>query len=255
MKRKSLRYISFILVFSLVLVCGVSATTCEEDTIRLNDLTELELLGAAQKGALDAFFQVKNIIAFNEETNKYPDAFGGVYINSNNELVFQIRGGDQELINSLSNMVDADSPVSYSNCKYSLNELYDISETFLSEIGLKFPAYVLFDEENNRVVIEFAKTVESLARYLNDKIQSENLPIRIKIKLESDVTVNNMSRSIQIENYTDNTDMVNPATTFASIALTGGSTLYKKAIKDGTEQYIEWGTLGFSGTYGGQTAY
>ena len=56
MKRKSLRYISFILVFSLVLVCGVSATTCEEDTIRLNDLTELELLGAAQKGALDACF-------------------------------------------------------------------------------------------------------------------------------------------------------------------------------------------------------
>ncbi len=118
---------------------------------------------------------------FLENNNKekiYPDYYGGVYINDNQELVFQYTDYNQFSQNKLlsSELKNIDNNMIYENVKFSYNELKTTYNNILSLIkknkiqGLN-GFYI--DVKNNRIVVELNEL--SIAENFKDKILDSNM--------------------------------------------------------------------------------
>lgn len=130
-------------IFFIVLIFfGLSSCT-QDDVLSSIDgestegYNEMESEGASQESAMDAFDKLLG--SFNEaqsrgeNSTKYPEWFGGAYIDSNSQLVIQTTNVNLPIFNTLDD-------VKVSKCKYPLNIFNQVTEliTHLANTNDKF---------------------------------------------------------------------------------------------------------------------
>ncbi len=131
-----------------------------------------------QGKALEAFFQAQARVGIGNDMPGY----GGCFIDSYGNLIFQIVDGYDELRQALENAIDEDLPVWYNTCSFSTQELYAVAEAAVASAGLNTPVNITLNIEDKSIILSLVGLIETEANVEALTAAAQEYPFPILIE-------------------------------------------------------------------------